>query len=243
MTNISNKVLDELKSKKIKPIQKWKFLLKNYVLWIASVLAIILGSISFSVILYQLISNDWDIYKYLDKTFAGYVLLALPYFWIIFLILFVFIAFYNYKHITGSYRYKAYLILIFSILISMILGIIFFYAGLGSKIDQVFSQSFPFYFKMRRGPAWNQPEHGLLTGKLIKMQDNNNFFIQDCNIKDWKIKTNEKTIWKPAGDLQLGEELRMIGEKINEEEFYANEIRRMLKKRFRDKGLQMRLMK
>ena len=56
--NISKQVLEKIKDKKIKPKSKWEFLLKDYVWWFLGILALNIGGLAFSVIIYFLVNND-----------------------------------------------------------------------------------------------------------------------------------------------------------------------------------------
>ena len=86
---------------------------------------------------------------------------------------------------------------------------------------------------MNNGRIWNQPGKGLLAGEVIEIKNKNNFKIRDFNIKIWKIENDKNTIWLNDEDLHVGERLKMIGHQINDNEFYANEIRRMQRKKIK----------
>ena len=54
MTKLSEKVLKEIKEKKIEPAPRWQFLLKDYFVWLSFAASVIIGAIAFCVILYFL---------------------------------------------------------------------------------------------------------------------------------------------------------------------------------------------
>ena len=78
--NIAKKVLEQIKSKGILPKPRWRFLLKDYLIWLFFGLTIIVGSLASSIIIFMVRSNDWDLYNRLHLPFF---LKTLPYFWII----------------------------------------------------------------------------------------------------------------------------------------------------------------
>ena len=208
------------------------FLAKDYSIWTLFVLAVIIGGLAFAVILFLLTDNDWDIYKQLDKSFGEYLLLSLPYFWIIFLGFFSAAAFYNYKHTKKGYRRSPHLIVGASILVSVIVGTVFFYAGLGSRIENVFADNFPYYenFTQRRVDVWNNPERGLLSGTITEAGDKDNFVLEDFEGKVWEIQASG-TFWGGRVIFQEGEQIKIIGEKKSNSIFSAQQIRPWVKHR------------
>lgn len=226
MDKLTDSIVSKIKKEKIAPAPKWMFLAKNYSIWMLFILAVIIGGLAFAVILFLLTDNDWDIYKQLDKSFGEYLLLSLPYFWIIFLGLFSVAAFYNYKHTKKGYRQSPYLIVVASILASVVIGTVFFYAGLGSKIENIFADNFPYYenFTQHRMDVWNNPERGLLAGTITEADDKDNFILKDFEGKDWEIQSGSAS-WAGRVIFQEGEQIKIIGEKKNDNIFSAQQIR------------------
>src|SRR3990167_8003529 len=95
MKNLIDQTLEKIKSEDIKPTARWRFLLKNYLVWFTAALTLVLGSLAVPVVIHMLTTNDWEIYAYTNVSPAQLVLLSLPYFWLLFLALFVGAAYYN----------------------------------------------------------------------------------------------------------------------------------------------------
>jgi len=224
--NNAKEIFNKIKEKKIEPKSKWKFLLKNYLIWVFFSLAILVGSIAFSVIIFLLTDNDWDVYKYLDKNFISYILLSLPYIWIIILIIFSFLAYLNYKHTKSGYRINPITIVFISILLSVFAGGIMFSIGFGKIIDSTLSKNMPYYEKMigYRQAVWNNPEKGLLAGKIIKINNENDFYIKSLDDKDWQI-VGDNIFWKGSTSSELDMRIKIVGEMRDDNIFYAKEIR------------------
>jgi hypothetical protein len=223
----SQKILEKIKEKKIKPTPKWHFLLKNYFIWAAFAISVLIGSLSFSVMLYILTDSNWGIYKYLDKNFAEYLLLSLPYFWILFIIAFILLSYYNYKHTKKGYKYASYLVIILSVVISFVFGGTLFAFGLGEKIDQVLSNNIPYYQQKiieDKIEKWHHPEKGLLIGTVEKAISDEEVIVKDFEKKEWKVKLEEK-IPKEILEKRINQEIRMIGKKQGEEGFAAKAIK------------------
>jgi len=90
--NISQKVLEAIKNQKIVPKPKWTFLLKENLMWAFGIASLIVGGLAFAVIIHMVRNNDWDVYQDISGGLLQFILLTLPYFWIVFLALFIFIA-------------------------------------------------------------------------------------------------------------------------------------------------------
>ncbi len=219
-------ILSKIKERKIEPKSKWRFLLKDYMVWLFFVVAIAVGAMAFSVIIFLLKDNDWDIYEHLDKSFASYLLLSLPYVWIVILAVFSFLAYLNYKNTRNGYKLNPVAIVLVSVLLSVALGGVSYGAGFGRVIDSTLSENIPYYENMirYRQTIWSNPERGLLSGTIIEIEDDDNFYIEDSAEEGWEIK-GEDILWRRPEIQEVGEKVKIIGEKENENTFIAEEVR------------------
>ena len=71
--NTSKNVLKEIKAKNIKPKAKWRFLLKKSVVWFSFGLCALIGGLAMSVIIFMLVSNDWDLQRHLGNNFIEFL--------------------------------------------------------------------------------------------------------------------------------------------------------------------------
>ncbi|RJQ33574.1 hypothetical protein C4566_03450 [Candidatus Parcubacteria bacterium] len=218
--NISQEVLEKIKGSKPKP--KWEFLLKDYLIWFLGFISLALGALSFSTILYMFFHNDWDVYVHINNNIFTFIFLTLPYFWLIFLALFISVAQYNIRHTKEGYKFELHKIVIASIAISIILGSLLYNIGVGQAIDNVIATRVPFYHKFinQRRQIWLQTDKGLLAGVVVA-QDGDNFIIKSIDGRDWLVLTeNARMPFKP----QDGEPVRCIGETLGDGIFGAKEI-------------------
>ena len=227
--NIAKKVLEQIKSKGILPKPRWRFLLKDYLIWLFFGLTIIVGSLASSIIIFMVRSNDWDLYNRLHLPFF---LKTLPYFWIIILLVFVFLAYYNFKHTKSGYRHRFYVILLAAVFLSFFFGFIFHLLRGGEAVEYRFQRAMPFYRQVFSRPnfehrlqAWSQPELGLLMGEVISVETPDNFELEDFGGKFWTVFNNEGIIYRRPFTLKQGVRLRAIGEIIDESNFKAFEVR------------------
>ena len=144
----SKNILNIIKKKDIKLKPRWQFLLKDYVIWSVGAIALIIGGLAFSVIIYLLRYDDWSIYGQITGSIWEFILLTLPYFWLLILAVFILVTYYNIKHTKKGYRYSLPMIVIISIVASMVLGVLFSHAGIGRAIDDVLGEKAPLYTKI-----------------------------------------------------------------------------------------------
>lgn len=221
VSNLTDKILNKIKEEHIFPKPRWHFLLKNYVVWLAGILALLIGAAAVSVMIYLFRFNDWEIYEETHKSLAEFILLTLPYFWIIFLALFVFIVYYNLKHTKSGYRYPLYIVILAPVSLSIFLGAVFFSFGWGEKIDSILGSQAPFYDIVinRHVDFWSQPGEGRLAGLIISEPIDSNFILLDRNQKEWTVVSEEKNFLAPAELVVIGQPVHLLGEVVGDNEF------------------------
>lgn len=221
--NFDAKLLEKIKAGKISPKPRWEFLLKNYIVWAVGLLALLVGAAAISVMIYLFQYNDWNLYELTNKSFAEFFLLTLPYFWFIFLALFVFAVYYNFKHTKSGYRYSIYVVIIGSVSLSIILGSSFYALGLGGKIDNILGRQAPFYdrFINRHLDFWFNPDEGRLVGLVASPLENNYFVLVDRSSGEWIVtyqSTDDEHFIIP------GQPVRMTGKETGNHEFRADHL-------------------
>lgn len=221
-------LLGKIKEKQLTPMPKWQFLLKNYVVWGAGLISLLIGAAAISVVIYISRYNDWGIYKQIGDSAAGFILLTMPYFWLIFLTLFIFIMYYNIKHTDKGYRYPVPAILTGAIAATVLLGVLFYGAGLGQAIDDVLGQKAPFYDRMinPRINYWSRPGEGRLTGLIISRPNENEIVLVDRSRREWKVFIKSDKL-ESGVDIQAGKPICLLGRKISKNEFKAEQILQM----------------
>jgi heme/copper-type cytochrome/quinol oxidase subunit 2 len=218
--NFTKNLIEKIKTENIEPKPRWHFLLKNYAVWISGILAFLIGALATSVIIYLLKYNNWQLGGQ-TESFLSYFLLTLPYFWLLFLALFIYIIFYNLKHTKKGYKFKPVYIILTAVLGSILLGEIFFLAGMGKKIDDVLGSKAPFYKQMFNPQLhyFCNPEKGRLTGVLIK--ENEQIGLIDTSGNYWQIEfKNENNL---NLDFLIGQAVNILGN-VNENQDNVFEV-------------------
>ncbi|MDA3839866.1 MAG: hypothetical protein PF572_02145 [Patescibacteria group bacterium] len=225
---LSERVLAKIKEKKIERKAKWTFLLRNYVVWGAGIISLLVGGLALSVVIYMMRHNGWGEYSYVSDSFLQFIFLTLPYFWLVFLGLFVFIADYYIKHTNKGYRYRLPVVVVGSIFVSFLLGGLFYNLGMGQAIDDVLGRQAPFYrqFINPNMKRWNNPEKGLLSGKIISVNSESEFFLRDIDNTEW-IVFYEETLVHPIFGVKEDMQINILGKMIGQDSFKADHIKPM----------------
>ena len=223
--DLGQEVLKTIKEKGVKPKPRWEFLVRDYSLWVVTLLTMVIGGFAFSVVIYMIKNNDWDIYKYMDGDLLGFVFGTLPYFWIVFLILFILVGHYNFKHTKKGYKYRLPLVVLGIIIFNIFLGGFLYNIGIGQAIDGILSERMPWYgrfMNMRQG-RWMQIDKGMVAGLIFEVTDDKHFKIKDFRGGEWNVDATEVRI---MGELkvEVGSMVRIIGQKISEGMFKAEVI-------------------
>ena len=222
---LAKKILNKIEAKHLAPTPKWHFLLKNNVIWGIGAASLLIGSAVISVIIYLLRYNDWQIYSRAGDSLAGLIILTLPYFWIFCLGVFILLVYYNIKHTKKGYRYPLPLIIAVAVFGSMLLGGLFFQAGMGQAIDDILGEKAPYYTKVfnRQIGFWSAPEQGRLAGMIVSVATNTDFLLLDLEQEEWTVLRVQAEIVTPA-KVEVGCPVRLVGKQGQANIFHAHEI-------------------
>ncbi len=226
MKDISKNILKQIKEKNIKPRSRWVFLLKNYGLWLAYFFSVLFGSLAVALIFDNLLGGDWDIYPRISHRIFDFLLMIMPYFWLIFLAIFIFLGDWYLKNTKKAYRFSLWKISLFSVLLSVVLGFSFYKLGYVDSLEELSLQKTPKYHHIffSKEKVWMQADKGFLLGEITNLEKDF-FLLKDLNNNNWRITTTSKTFIAPILRLGKGEKIKMIGQKKEDYFFEALEIR------------------
>ncbi|MEA2112540.1 MAG: hypothetical protein U9P50_01035 [Patescibacteria group bacterium] len=186
---LAEKIINKIKNEGVKPISRWKFVMKDSLFWGAFMASILIGGMAVSIILNTLLNNDWDLYMQLSGGLSKFIVITLPYFWLILLGIFVVIAYLNIQNTKKAYKHSFKVIIGGVILMSFLLGLTFYNLGLASSFDKRFIQKLPSRVHQIADPrlgVWQKPEEGFLVGEIQEF-DENNLSIVDFEGNLWEI--------------------------------------------------------
>jgi hypothetical protein len=220
--DLSKHVLEKIKEEHIVPKPRWEFLLKDSAVWTAGVASLIIGGLAVSIIIYLTRNDDWDILREAGTSFTDALLIALPYFWIAAVAAFILVAHYNFKHTKEGYRYRIPFIVIGSVLVSVLLGVIFYDIGAGRAVDNALTKTVPPYrtFAHPRAMMWSRPEHGMIAGTIIDATNPLSFRLRDFRERTWTVRVEPP----PPMIVRQGVQIRCLGRQIEPDTFEAVRI-------------------
>lgn len=223
--DFDQKLIGKMEKNKIAPRPRWLFLFRNCVIWGTGIISLIVGAAAVSTIFYFLEHNDWGMRIEMHKSFLEIFILTLPYFWLVFLGLFIFILYYNIKNTKRGYRYPVWMIILSSVLMSIILGSIFSWAGLGEKIDLILGRRMPLYGHVFNPHIdfWSEPREGRLVGLVVEISEVDSFILIDREQKEWGIIISDNTDFR-GSEIIPGRPVRLLGEIISDNDFRADRI-------------------
>lgn len=224
--DISNKIVDKIKMDKVS-LQPKIFDYKSFAFWLSFAFLIILGGITFSLILVAITFGE-ESFRLSPMAPSGIfkiIISTVPYIWIIFFGLFAYFGFKSFRLTSKGYRYEFSMILLVIFLASFLLGSFLHILGLNKMINQFMSKKVPFFHQIAptKEGQWARPEIGMLGGKIV--ETGNNFIVIE-NFRDKRIMVIYSQESLISGDVRLekGEMIRILGKKVDKKIFQADVI-------------------
>lgn len=229
MVDISKKILQKIKEKGIKPHSKEYFFFIKFIIWTLFSLSFLFGIFASSMAIFQFTHADWDLYHRFKYSLFEFVLLAIPYFWLIILIIFSGFSYYYFRRTDKGYKYNALLIVSLCIILSILGGGVINKIGFSEKLENIFQEKCPFYGRMNfcGHRMWIDPEQGLLAGKIIKIKSVKEIELKDLHGNKWTIDISD-AFWRGWLKPEVGIQIKLIGKMIGKSHFIAEEVRPMM---------------
>ncbi|MCB9291486.1 MAG: hypothetical protein H6560_29565 [Lewinellaceae bacterium] len=221
----SEKLLQKIIEEQSEPAPRWHFAVKNKLLWLAFGLAVVLGALAFSVILFAIQQTDFNITSHLSHSGLELFLGLLPFFWIIMLVAFLLIAMYSVQYSRRGYKFTLAKLVGYSAALSILLGTLFFIGGGAQRLEQAFALNVSIYesIQEKKVRIWSMPEEGYLAGEIVET-GLGTFRLKDFQGKEWTVSYQDAFI-PPVVLLERGEKVKLVGEIAGKDEFAASEVR------------------
>jgi len=223
--NNAQKIIDKIKTENIKHRQAWIFSAQELMTWSAFLLFILIGSISFSIILFAISVSGFDLLLHFKHSKMESVLVLLPLLWLAVLIFFLGASIASVVHTGRAYKLSFSKWVSLSTGISMAIGTLFFITGGARWLEHKFETNIESYesIQEKKTAIWSQPDLGTLSGEIISYDD------QTITIKDWKsiiwnISYQEAFI-APVVKIEEGVQIKLNGTKTGSNTFKAESIK------------------
>jgi 4-amino-4-deoxy-L-arabinose transferase-like glycosyltransferase len=208
-TKISEETLKIIQSKEIKPIPKWEFVAKNWLLWLMILGSLMLAIVGSSLSWFGLAGEEIE--PYMGMILAGVFALG---------------AYGLFERTKKAYRIQRWQVLGAIVIIGVVSGGIFYVTGMARNIDRGLEKNVPYYRNLAplKVETWSQPENGRLSGKIEKILGNKRMEISDFEGKSWVVDFGQALV-RGRVEMLVGEEIKVIGVMVQNGVFEASEIR------------------
>lgn len=224
MSHISKNIINKIKEGQLKPTHKWVVKCKHSIIWGIFALSVVFGSIALSIIFFQFSDADFSTYRQMNNSTAEFILLVLPYFWMILMVVFLGLAYRYFRNTKTGHRYSMFAISVFSLSLSLVLGSLLYASGFTGKLESLFYE-IPNYEKLQVGKRimWQRPQRGTLAGVIVKVEDDKIFVLRDLKEQTWSVDAGSAQIRNDL-ILRANEHIKMIGESLGGQQFRAQII-------------------
>jgi hypothetical protein len=220
--DISQIALEKIRESGIKPISKNVFNIKRVIFWSLVSFSVIIGAVSFAIVLSILFTNDWYLY---NKLGFGFIFKSLPYFWFLSLLIFTILGDFYYRRTSLGYRHRTITIMGVYIILTIVSGSVLHVIGMGKIVEDSLSRNIPIYrgFMFDKSEIWSHPEKGLLSGEIIEANED---FIKvlDSNGDIWILNIERAFVGKKV-KIKSGEMIKILGDIDENNVFTVEQIR------------------
>lgn len=225
-SKLNQSILEKIHNGEIKPHAKWYFIAKDALIWLMVAMSVFLGAISFSLILYILVNNDWQLYMHIQSSLLFFVVLTLPYVWILLLAFWLLCGYLQFAHTKKGYKFKHSTVIGITLVVSGIIGLGLFAAGMPNKVDDSLSRKSEFYNKHvnPKSIRWVKPHQGRLAGVITHLEKPEIFEIKDFRGDNWIIVVEQRQTTRPVfmTPIRVDMRVKMIGQQIADNTFRAD---------------------
>lgn len=223
--NDAEKLLQTIREREIRPIPKTWFTGKKALLWSAFILALLIGVVAFSVVLFSIQQVDFSVWRHFGHTMIETLLALLPVLWLVILSFAIVIGMLSYRNSSKGYKIPVEKLIVYHIGLSVSLGTLLFYGGGAQQLDRIFESRISIYESMqeKKIKLWSMPDQGYLSGKITAIDDAS-FELEDFHQIRWTIDYQNATIRHP-NLLNMGESVKIIGKMTDSTHFSAQEVR------------------
>lgn len=171
--NISEKVLNEIQNKNVKPKPRWHFRIYEITIWSLGTITTICGAVAISTTLFVIAIAPIKFEPVTHDNIVRFWIEFVPVLWLVLFACFVIATDYTLQKTKRGYRYGLVFLTLSSIILSIILGYIGFLLGIGEVIETKVGDKIPFHSssQMMIQKIWYHPERGLLIGTVDMEHD------------------------------------------------------------------------
>lgn len=189
MSELEQKILNEISARKLAPKPAYLFLARRSVFWALAIISILLGALSFAILLFAV--NDFFAtgWRVLDNIQFNEVLIGIPALWLALLATFTASAAYGLRHTRRGYRFKPAHVAALSLITSLGIGAGLFASNAAYQLHEYLEKHFPAYHEFTYVPfaEWSRPDQGFLGGSVMEDLGGGRIRLLDFHDKTWTV--------------------------------------------------------
>lgn len=214
-TKLADTILNRIEQEKIQPRSKWYYRFRYGSFWTLFGLMLILGALSFAVIIFAVRNTDFEIFEYVESNGWQQLLGLMPLLWMLLIGLAIGLGIWGLKHTKHGYRLALLVVLAGNVFGSLLLGTLVYSAGGGEVIEEIIETRIPIYESVREKHErfWGRPEDtGRLAG-LVQSIDTEagTMTVSGPRGRQWDIELQDARL--PENFVpQIGQPIKMKGQ-------------------------------
>lgn len=223
--NNAQKIIRKIHEESIQPRPEWMFTAEEWTKRLAYIIFMLIGGISFSIILYAISFNGFDLLQHLRHSRLESILVLLPLVWLITLLIFLGASVLSVLYTGKAYKYSFGKWMALTTGVSIVLGTLFFITGGAKWLEQKFETHIESYDSLmeKKTTIWSQPELGTLSGEITLVEDTY-ILLKDWKNQIWNIDTRTSFV-APVLELEQGVQVKLSGKQTGDFTFLAEKIR------------------
>ncbi|MBK6364819.1 MAG: hypothetical protein IPF52_15585 [Saprospiraceae bacterium] len=182
----ANKIINRIKENNLQPQPEWKYIFSKQQKKLTFYFYCF-GWNFFSVILFAISENGFDLLQHFRHSRIESFLVVLPLLWLASHTLFLAVSVFSVLNTGRAYKYSMGKWMMVSAALSMTIGTLFFITGGAKWLEKKFETHIESYESIleKKTRIWSQPELGTLSGEIVKIQ-NNTLLLKDWTNKVWE---------------------------------------------------------
>jgi len=220
-TKLSDSILKRIENEEIKPRSKWYHRVRYGSFWGIFAIMLVLGALSFAVMLFALFNTDFEIFDYVETSGLMQLIALMPFIWMFIIGLAIGLGVWGIKHTKHGYRMALLFVFGGNVLGSMLLGSVVYGIGGGEMIEEIVEETIPHYESVREKHErfWGNPaENGRLAGLVEEIDtEKGTVTINGPRGREWEIPLERL---QAAGvKIEVGQPIKMKGEISEQKRF------------------------
>lgn len=226
LPTITDKVLAQIHDATPRP--RAYFVIRNALFWLLALAAVLVGALAVAPIIFRTVNAGavlgpgsmplWPLMR------------VLPLFWLLLMGGCGYLAYREVRATRKGYTYELSTLVLGMVLLSTLLGIMFYTQGAGFRLDGLAGEYVPFHASLERlqEESWRRPEAGMLVGRIASDGDEGEGVrVIDPARVVWQVTFDERVPLERVDALQEGERVGMRGAVVDLEAhtFIACEVR------------------